>query len=32
MGFFGLFKKKNQSQETIVKEKETLDKVLEKTK
>lgn len=32
MGFFGLFGKKNKSQETIVKEKETLDKGLEKTK
>lgn len=32
MGFFGLFGKKNKSQETIVKEQETLDKGLEKTK
>lgn len=32
MGFFGLFSKKEKSQETIVKEKETLDKGLEKTK
>ena len=32
MGFFGLFNKKETSQETIIKEKETLDKGLEKTK
>ncbi len=32
MGFFGLFGKKNKSQETLIKEKETLDKGLQKTK
>lgn len=32
MGFFGLFGKKDKSQETIVKEQETLDRGLEKTK
>ncbi len=32
MGFFGLFGKKDKSQETLIKEKETLDKGLQKTK